>query len=303
MDRKREKVSILEANILYLILGILLIFLGGFVQSKEIYTGLLITQYIIIFLPTVLYLKVKGYSLKKVLKLNKISIKQIALVPLIVIFAYPVGAFLNYIFILLLSSFIEIKPLPIPIPESSPEFILGLIVISLSPGICEEILFRGMIMSSYDKLGKKKAIIISSILFGVYHFNLQNLLGPIFLGIVFGLIVYKTDSIYSSMIGHGFNNAIALAIGYFLLEKADNIPTEAIDMPTDFFTNILAIIVGLVFSIICGTISYKLYKALPESEKEAEEVLEEHNSTILDYMPLLGISLLFIFYNYILFFK
>lgn len=303
MDRKREEVSILEANILYLILGILLIFLGGFVQSKEIYTGLLITQYIIIFLPTVLYLKVKGYSLKKVLKLNKISIKQIALVPLIVIFAYPVGAFLNYIFILLLSSFIEIKPLPIPIPESSPEFILGLIVISLSPGICEEILFRGMIMSSYDKLGKKKAIIISSILFGIYHFNLQNLLGPIFLGIVFGLIVYKTNSIYSSMIGHGFNNAIALAIGYFLLEKADNIPTEAIDMPTDFFTNILAIIVGLVFSIICGTISYKLYKALPESEKEAEEVLEEHNSTILDYMPLLGISLLFIFYNYILFFK
>lgn len=303
MDRKREEVSILEANILYLILGILLIFLGGFVQSKEIYTGLLITQYIIIFLPTVLYLKVKGYSLKKVLKLNKISIKQIALVPLIVIFAYPVGAFLNYIFILLLSSFIKIKPLPIPIPESSPEFILGLIVISLSPGICEEILFRGMIMSSYDKLGKKKAIIISSILFGIYHFNLQNLLGPIFLGIVFGLIVYKTNSIYSSMIGHGFNNAIALAIGYFLLEKADNIPTEAIDMPTDFFTNILAIIVGLVFSIICGTISYKLYKALPESEKEAEEVLEEHNSTILDYMPLLGISLLFIFYNYILFFK
>ena len=303
MDRKREKVSILEANILYLILGILLIFLGGFVQSKEIYTGLLITQYIIIFLPTVLYLKVKGYSLKKVLKLNKISIKQIVLVPLIVIFAYPVGAFLNYIFILLLSSFIEIKPLPIPIPESSPEFILGLIVISLSPAICEEILFRGMIMSSYDKLGKKKAIIISSILFGIYHFNLQNLLGPIFLGIVFGLIVYKTDSIYSSMIGHGFNNAIALAIGYFLLEKADNIPTEAIDMPTDFFTNILAIIVGFVFSIICGTISYKLYKALPESEKEAEEVLEEHNSTILDYMPLLGILLLFIFYNYIIFFK
>ncbi|MCW7999064.1 hypothetical protein CFK35_14275 [Clostridium sp. cpc1] len=99
MDNKRKNPSILETNIFYFVLGILLIFLGGFAQSREIYSGLLITQYLIILLPTILYLRIRGYSLKNTLRLNKISMKQIVLIPLIVIFAYPVGAFLNYIFI------------------------------------------------------------------------------------------------------------------------------------------------------------------------------------------------------------
>lgn len=306
MDNKRKNPSILETNIFYLVLGTLLIFLGGFVQSREIYSGLLITQYLIILLPTISYLKIRGYSLKNTLKLNKISIKQIVLIPLIVIFAYPVGAFLNYIFILFLSNFIKIRPAPIPIPSSSPEFILGLIVISLSPGICEEILFRGMVMSSYDKLGKKKAIIISSVLFGVYHFNLQNLLGPIFLGAIFGSIVYKTKSIYSSMIAHGFNNAIALTIGYFLLGKMDKIQiqSEAIDISANSFATILSIIVGLIFSIVCASISYSLYKALPESKEEIEEeLIEDYNFRKLDYIPLVGVLIIFIFYNYMFLFN
>lgn len=306
MHKEEKNTSILEANIFYLVLGIALIFLGGYVQSIEIYSGLLITQYLIILFPTILYLKIRGYSMKNVLKLNKVSIKQTIIIPFIVIFAYPVGAFLNYLFILLLSNFIKIRPAPIPIPKSSPEFILGLIVISLSPGICEEILFRGMIMSSYERLGKNKAIIISSVLFGIYHFNLQNLLGPIFLGIIFGFIVYKTDSIYSSMIAHGANNAIALAISYFLMGKMDNMPiqSEFVDISPTFLEGILSIVIGLIFSIVCGSISYRLYKALPEGGNQInEETLRKYDFKGIDYIPLVVVLIIFIYYNYIFLFK
>ncbi len=64
-------------------------------------------------------------------------------------------------------------------------------------------------------LERKKAIIYSAILFGIFHFNVQNLLGPIYLGLLFGIIAYKTDSIYPTIIGHTVNNTIALTIGYF----------------------------------------------------------------------------------------
>src|SRR5690606_18879463 len=128
---------------------------------KNIYIGLLITEYIIILMPIVLYLKFNNYSINYVLRLNKINLKQILLTILIVLFFYPVAVFFNFIGITLLSRFIEIQPTPLPLPSNLKEYVLSFLIISLTPGICEETMFRGLIMSSYDRLGKKKAIIYS----------------------------------------------------------------------------------------------------------------------------------------------
>lgn len=306
MERERINPGVLETNIFYLVEGILLLLLGGFVQSKEIFSGLLITQYLIILTPTIVYLKIRGYSLKSVLKLNKISLKQAVLIPLIVIFSYPVAVFLNYLLVLLLSNFMELRPIPIPIPQNSGEFLMSLIIISISPAICEEVLFRGMIMSSYNKLGKKSAILISAILFGIYHFNIQNLLGPIFLGIIFGYMVYKTGSIFTSMIAHGVNNAIALTISYFLVDKLDNIPiqAEAIDMSSGPLVTILSLIIGGVFALISGIVALSLYKALPKGEDiEMLDFEEEYKSRFIDYIPVIIVLIIFVIFNYIAFFS
>ena len=46
----KSKFSILEANLLYLVLAVSLIYLGSMAQNREIYSGLLITEYILILL-------------------------------------------------------------------------------------------------------------------------------------------------------------------------------------------------------------------------------------------------------------
>jgi len=72
-----------------------------------------------------------------------------------------------------------------------------------------------MILNAYEtSTNKKFAIIMSAILFGVFHFNIQNLLGPILLGIIFGYLVIITDSIYSAIIAHTLNNWVAVIGGY-----------------------------------------------------------------------------------------
>lgn len=303
MEKKYMNPSIFETNIFYLIIGVSLLLLGSLVQSKEIYSGLIITEYLIILLPTITYLKARGYSLKKVLKLNKISAKEVALIFLIVIFSYPVGVFLNYLMILLLSNFTELKPTPIPIPQNTGEYLLGLLVISFSPGICEEVLFRGMVMSSYDKLGKKKAIIISAILFGMFHFNLQNLVGPIFLGIIFGLIVYKTNSLFSTMVAHGVNNAIATTIAYLAMSNMNNLSIESQDIGISIgsFATVLTVIIGFVIAMISGTIAYTLYKSLPNNNEE-DISFEEYTPRVVHYLPLFAVLVIFIIYNYIFLF-
>lgn len=304
MEKKYMNPSIFETNIFYLIIGVSLLLLGSLVQSKEIYSGLIVTEYLIILLPTITYLKARGYSLKKVLKLNRISAKEVALIFLIVIFSYPVGVFLNYLMILLLSNFTELKPTPIPIPQNTGEYLLGLLVISLSPGICEEVLFRGMVMSSYDKLGKKKAIIISAILFGMFHFNLQNLVGPIFLGIIFGLIVYKTNSLFSTMIAHGVNNAIATTIAYLAMSNMNNLSIESQDIGISIgsFATVLTVIIGFVIAMISGTIAYTLYKSLPNNNHEEDISFEEYAPRVVHYLPLFAVLVIFIIYNYIFLF-
>lgn len=301
-----NKNSIFHANILFFILGILLITLGSIVQGREVYSGLLITEYIIVLIPNIIYLKSKGLSLKKTLRLHRISFKQALYVVGITISTYPIAVFLNLIIILVLEQFGDLVINTVPIPSTAPMYLLSLFVIAISPGICEEIMFRGTIMNAYNKLSKKKAIIYSSILFGVFHLNLQNLVGHILLGLVFGIIVYKTNSIYSSILGHTLNNAIAITIGYFALKAQES--QMHMEAPIDEMSYKMGMVVSVlvigIFAAISCFILIKLIKKLPKSQDTEIKTLEMDMGIesyvlpkFIEYLPVLGIVVLFIIIN------
>ncbi|WP_083238829.1 type II CAAX endopeptidase family protein [Caloranaerobacter ferrireducens] len=297
-----SKLTILGTNIFYLLVGIILLAIGSLVQSWDIYKGLIITEYIIILLPVLIYLKIKGQSLKEVLRLNKLSLKQILLIPIIVILSYPIGAFLNLIAMIFLSFFGEIKPPPIPIPNNEIELLKGFFVVALSAGICEEVMFRGLIMKGYENLGKWKAIIFSAVLFGFFHFNIQNLLGPIFLGLLFGYIVYKTDSLFASMLAHFTNNAFALFLGFIVnkFNTGNNAPNNvSLDMS---YTKTLiygAIFLGAI-SLVTGTIVVMLLKKMPGSDEYISFYRKDNKKSMLTFVesiPLIIILIIFIVIN------
>ncbi|ANF49438.1 CAAX protease [Chryseobacterium glaciei] len=74
--------------------------------------------------------------------------------------------------------------------------------------IFEEIIFRGIIQKGLMNKGVEpwKAILFSSIIFGVVHANPWQFVGAILLGCVLGLVYYKTKSLLLPMLLHGFNN-------------------------------------------------------------------------------------------------
>ncbi|NLW22684.1 MAG: CPBP family intramembrane metalloprotease [Tissierellia bacterium] len=313
MDKNNSKISILETNVLFLIIALILVTLGAWVQYREIYTGLLITEYLIILLPIILFLKIKGLSLKSTLNLNRITFKQAVTIIFIVIFSYPIAVFLNFIGITILSKFTEVVPSSVPIPTTYKEYITSFFIIALTPGICEEIMFRGLVLNSYEKLGRIKALIYSSLLFGLFHFNLQNLLGPIFLGLIFGIIRNKTNSLFSSIIAHTANNTIALTIGYIAagMEESMNVSVNSVELPEA--STWVFIGANLVFvSLLAGIVVYKLIKSL--SIDDGREILEINNfvkeefilrglykrkrMNILEKLPILIVIFIYIFYNY-----
>lgn len=304
MERLKRP-TIFEANLIYLVLGILLLYVGQIVQSREVYSGLLITEFIIILLPNLVYLKLKGYSLKKVLKLNKISFEQGVYALFIMIFAYPVAVVLNVIVISILSKFTSIIPSGIPLPNNIGEFGLGLFVMAIAPGICEEIMFRGTMLDSYSTLGHKKSILFTAFLFGIFHFNLFNFIGPTFLGIILGILAYKTNSIYTSIIGHTINNSIALTIGFFVTKygsQIDNMANQSIEIDQSMqllvsFIMILGIGVGSLFMLVLLLKKIPKYNHSLDIYEYEELSIEKKSNGIIDFIPILVVIIIFINLN------
>lgn len=317
MDKIKNKPKIIEGNMLYLIITILLLTVGSLAQQRDMFSGLLITEYIITLAPILLYLKIKGYNFKEVLRLNKLTIKEVFLIPAITLLAYPVGAFLNLLMMIIISTFGEIVEPPLPTPSSGGIYLIGLFVIAITPGICEEVMFRGFIMKTYDSKGYKKAIFISGILFGLMHFNLQNLLGPIFLGVLFGFMVYRTNSLFAGIIGHITNNGFAWTLTYFVtksgvdIEQAEEVSIEISETMSMMMGAIFLLGIALFTSIL----AYKLYKKLPDrqaqnldNENEIESVYntgkgeEKIIKGTLKYIPIIIIVLIYIYLHILAYF-
>lgn len=307
MDREKSP-SILSVNILYLILAIILITAGALAQKQNIYIGILITEYILVLLPNIWFIKSKGLSLKNVLRLNKISIKESITIILITILSYPVIVFLQAIFIAILSIFREIDPTTaIPLPTDGLSFILGFLVIGVSPGICEEIMFRGTIMKAYERLGYKKSIIMSAILFGMFHFTLLNFIGPTILGIIFGILVHKTNSIYGSIIGHTVNNTMALSIGYLVGKYESTIDDILQGGSTEVAgPSLIGVLLGIMIIGLCAYTVIILIRSL-SSEKENNQMemteliisIDKTRTThLLEYIPIFLVIILFIVLNF-----
>lgn len=94
---------------------------------------------------------------------------------------------------------------------ASVTFIISFAIVSISPAVCEEAVFRGVVMHSFDK-GKNKwiAIILTGLIFGAFHGSIWRFVPTALLGIMLGYIVYETDNMIYGALFHAINNAVPL---------------------------------------------------------------------------------------------
>ncbi len=86
------------------------------------------------------------------------------------------------------------------------------LVIALVPAVCEELAFRGFILSGFRHLGHKwRAIIFAALFFGLTHGILQQSLIACLLGVVLGFLAVQSGSILPGMVFHVVHNTLAVA--------------------------------------------------------------------------------------------
>ncbi len=106
---------------------------------------------------------------------------------------------------------IEIPNLFVDYVYAAP-LLLGFIAIVIVPAIGEEFIFRGFLYGHLvqTRLGVVGTIILSSFLWTILHgqYLVPILLSVFVMGLLFGYIRYRTNSLYPVMFLHGLNNLI-----------------------------------------------------------------------------------------------
>lgn len=221
-----NKVTVTGVNKLFFIFSILFLFVqlvlsvfdslfGLGLFEWNIYIVLLINEFILILLPVLIYSFAKKLNFKEVFRFNNPGLLPLIIIALISVPAYFTASMLNNIVVYFIQFIGEVPIQEIPVPQSLLEFGMGILIVAVTPAICEEMLHRGLLLKGYEIRGSIRAVFITAIFFGIFHMDLTNLVGPIFLGILIGYYVIRTNSIFAGMLAHFMNNTIAESISYY----------------------------------------------------------------------------------------
>jgi sodium transport system permease protein len=94
-----------------------------------------------------------------------------------------------------------------------PSTVIVILVVALTPAICEEVLFRGVLVRGLStRFIVPFAILAGAILFSAYHLRVVQLVPTFTLGLVLGFLAMRADSALPGMVAHFMNNTIALLV-------------------------------------------------------------------------------------------
>lgn len=90
--------------------------------------------------------------------------------------------------------------------------------VALLPAVCEEFFFRGFILTALlQKIKPWPAILLSSLLFAIFHINPIFVAFYLVIGIGFGWIFVRYHNLGLSILAHLINNAIGVMVYHFMV--------------------------------------------------------------------------------------
>jgi sodium transport system permease protein len=123
---------------------------------------------------------------------------------------YALMLIVSYVLMLLFPQSAENTQMTFDVLMEQP-FLLIVLVIAVMPAIGEELYFRGLILGSLrHRYSAVWAIVISSLIFGVFHLSLVKILPTGMLGACFAFVTYASGSIFVGMFLHFFNNLMSV---------------------------------------------------------------------------------------------
>ena len=171
-----------------------------------------------ILLPAIIYTKMKGESLVTSFGFRKIRPKTVLLTVGLTLLSLPPFWSAN----VLSQVFVPNTAVEAASEMTSGSLFGSFFVVVIEASICEEIALRGFCFNRLKKITYLlTATVISAIMFGIIHLNINQMCYAIVLGIIFALANHASGSIWTSIIMHSIINSLGFII-LLLGEKAAN---------------------------------------------------------------------------------
>lgn len=138
----------------------------------------------------------------------------------------------------------------IPVATNTQELLMSVLTIAVIPAVCEELLFRGVILSSMEAHGTKRAMRLSALLFMLIHASVVGAPGELIVGVIMASVVFWYDSIYAGIIYHTVHNTVVVLLSYAQSSMA--VATDAAETELSVLEAIggLSGVVSLLLSVV-----------------------------------------------------
>jgi len=227
--------------------------------ARELLVTNAVSQWLAFAIPTLLLARLHATKILAFIRFRKTSILANGLALVGMIAFLPVAQWLAGIN----------QQLPIPefarqLDEQSMQLIakvletdfslaFGLIMLAVTPAICEELIFRGYAQRQFERAGGPAlAILLSGVLFGLYHLRLTQLLPLTAIGLYLAYLTWRTGSIWPAIVAHFVNNGVIVAFSE--MSKSPDASSsatvaEGMDVPT--YTVVLGLLAfcGIIYAL------------------------------------------------------
>ena len=179
--------------------------------------GLLAAEWLLLFLPSMIWIRAGGFDPVRTLSLSRPS-------PVTLAGAVVLGA--GALPLIWTVGWLQTFVLPVPwevlqgleelVTADSPgRFVWLLVMLAATPAVCEEVAFRGVLLGGTRSLVPWKAVLLNGVVFGAFHLSLSTavrFLPTALLGCVIAWAVLRSGSLWTGVAMHFLNNATIVVL-------------------------------------------------------------------------------------------
>ena len=183
----------------------------------------LVASELTILIPAVIYILIKKLDLRGDLGFKRLKPGTVLMCILLTLFVSPVCSFVNVVSQLFVSN---------TMAQMSDTLLGGSgfavwFLAAISGPFCEELVFRGIFCNRYEKyVGPLRAGLISAMLFGLAHMNVNQAAYAFVLGVIFSIINRAAGSVLPSLIIHMCINGFNMLLMFMMAGAAKSLGQE-----------------------------------------------------------------------------
>jgi sodium transport system permease protein len=208
-----------EAMAFIALVALLYFHLGTRLQGALGERGLVAAQWLLLALPALALAVLGPYDVRKTLAIRPPAPRALLAAALIALGGIPIGWALVWLEMQLFEGggLQSLSYLQEMLTATDTRRALWLLfVAAVTPAICEELVFRGVLLQSLSREARAwRAVGLSAIVFGAFHLSFETalrFLPTAWIGLLMGWVVWHSRSIFASMLMHFLNNAFVVVL-------------------------------------------------------------------------------------------